>query len=89
MFGHRNDFRGYQIYTGVPGGYRNPPGVIGPHGPKVVEEERQHEVARSPLAPIQIGKEKGARPPFSFLLSTSSFPLLLVGIGKGGKPYLE
>ena len=73
-------------YQGVTG---TPPGVIGPHGPKVVEEERQQEVACSPLAPIQIGKGKGARPPFSFLLSTSSSPLLLVGIGKGGKTYLE
>ena len=43
----------------------------------------------APLAPIRIGKGKGVQPPFSFLLSTSSFPLLLVGIGKGGKTYLE
>ena len=38
-------------YRGVTG---TPPGVIGPHGPKVVEEERQQEVACGPLAPIRI-----------------------------------
>ena len=45
--------------------------------------------ARPPLPQSELGKGRGRRPPFSFLLSTSSFPLLLVGIGKGGKTYLE
>ena len=38
----------------------------------------------TPLAPIRIGQGEGAAGPLSFLLCTSSFPLLLVGIGKGG-----
>ena len=89
MFGHQNGFGKVQAFSGVPGVIGTPPGVIGPHGPKVVEEERQKEVARSPPFPNLNWKGKGVRPPFSFLLSTSSFPLLLVGIGKGGKTYLE
>ena len=39
---------------------------------------------RPPLAPIRIGQGEGAAAPLSFLLSTSSFPLLLLGIGKVG-----
>ena len=73
-------------YRGVTG---TPPGVIGPHGPKVVEEERQQEVAHGPPFPNPNWERGGGAAPFSFLLSTSSFPLLLVGIGKGGKTYLE
>ena len=55
-FGHLSEYRGV---TGTP-----PPqgGFIGPHGPKVVEEERQQEVARGPLAPIRIGNGKGGGP---------------------------
>ena len=47
-------------YRGVTG---TPPGVIGPHGPKVVEEERQPEVARSPPCPNLIWKREGGGDP--------------------------
>ena len=73
--------------TGVPGGYRNPPGVIGPHGPKWWKRRGGQEVARGPPCPTPNWEREGGVAPFSFLLSTSSFPLLLVGIGfaEGGK----
>ena len=58
-------------YRGVTG---TPLEAIGPHGPKVVEEERQQKVARSPPCPNPNWEREGGRPPFSFLLSTSSFP---------------
>ena len=64
----------YRGVTGTP-----PPGggVIGPHGPKVVEEERQQEVARSPPCPNPNWEREGG-----------VAPLLLVGIGKGGQNLL-
>ena len=82
-------FRGLTDIYRSTGGLPEPPGVIGPHGPKVVEEERQQEVARGPPCPNPNWEREGGGGPFSFLLSTSSFSLLLVGIGKGGKTYLE
>ena len=47
-------------YWGVTG---PPPGVIGPHGPKVVEEERQQEVARSPPCPNPKWEREGGAAP--------------------------
>ena len=63
IFGHRNGSVGYRIYTRVPGGYRNPRGAYWASWAQVVEEERRQEVARGPLAPIRIGKGKGAAAP--------------------------
>ena len=82
-------------YRGVTG---TPPGVIGPHGPKVVEEERHQEVARGPLAPIRIGKGKGAAAPLLLLSLHLLLPpspswnkkggqnLLVVGLPPLGSP---
>ena len=72
------------------GGYRNPPGkLLGLMGLSGKERGRPGGGARPPLPQSELGKGRGRRPPFSFLLSTSSFPLLLLGIGKGGQTYLE
>ena len=75
-------------YRGVTG---PPRGLLGLMGPKWWKRRGNMRWRVAPLAPIRIGKGEGARPPFSFLLSTSSFPLLLLGIGKwgGGQTYLE
>ena len=73
-------------YRGVTGTPWRLLGLMGPIGGRGEATKGQ---PCAPLAPIRIGKGEGARPPFSFLLSTSSFPLLLVGIGKGAKTYLE
>ena len=84
-----NGSEGYRIYTGVPGGYRNPPGG---YWASWAQSGGRGEAAGGgawpPLPQSELGKGRG-RGPFSFLLSTSSFPLLLDGIGKGGKTYLE
>ena len=63
IFGHRNGSGGYRIYTGVPGGYRNPPEVIGPHGPKWWKRRGGQEVARGPPCPNpNWEREAGAAP---------------------------
>ena len=83
-------FRGLSDIYQSTGGLPEPPrGLLGLMGPKWWKRRGSRRWRAAPLAPIQIDKGEGARPAFSFLLSTSSFPLLLVGIGKGGKTYLE
>ena len=91
MFGHRNGFGEYRAYTGVPGGYRNPPGrLMGLLGPSGEEEGRPRAAAR-PLPPSPNWTRRGGGAPLSFLpLSPSlSSPtptwkggvLLPVGVG--------
>ena len=74
IFGHRNGSGGYRIYTGVPGVTGTPRGLLGLMGPKWWKRRGSRRWRAAPLAPIRIGKGEGARPPFSVLLSTSSFP---------------
>ena len=75
IFGHRNGSGGYRIYTGVPGGYRNPPPeVIGPHGPKWWKRRGGQGAAASPSPPPPSPnwtRRGGAAPPFPFPLSPS------------------
>ena len=56
-------FRGLSDIYRSTGGLPEPPGGYWASWAQVVEEERQQEVARIPLAPIRIGKGKGAWPP--------------------------
>ena len=102
IFGHRNGFEGYRIYTGVPGGYRNPPEAIGPHGPNWWKRRGGQGAAAHPSPQVRIGQGGGRRPPLSFpplsLSLSSPTPtwkggvLLPVGVGlimgraKGGRP---
>ena len=95
-------FRGYRIYTGVPGGYRNPPEVIGPHGPKWWKRRGGQGEAARPSPPSPNWTRRGATSPLSFppLSPSLSSPtptwkggvLLPVGVGllmgraKGGRP---
>ena len=66
MFGHRNGFGEFWAYTGVPGGYRNPPGrlmgLLGPSG----EEEGRPRVAAHPLPPQSELDKEGGGAPLSF-----------------------
>ena len=79
-------FRGLSDIYRSTGGLPEPPReVLGLSG----RGEEAGGGARPPLPQSELEKGRGRRPPFSFLLSTSSFPLLLVGIGNGGKTYLE
>ena len=84
MFGHRNGFGEYRAYTGVPGGYRNPPGrLMGLLGPSGEDEGRPRAAAR-PLPPqSELDKEGGAPP---FLSPSLSFPLLSYSHLEGGSP---
>ena len=50
MFGHRKCFGRFQTYTGVPGGYRNPPGK---YWALVGLEGRERAAARRWRAPSQ------------------------------------
>ena len=77
MFGHRNGSEWFGHFSGVLGGYQNPPGEVkGLMGHK----KEAHQTTRGWCAPpwaggrIEIGL--GGGPPF--LLSYSSFP---VGVG--------
>ena len=87
MFGHRKGFERVWAYTGVPGGYWNPPGsqwaLMGPSGER---GQQASGGARPPRPKPNWFRVWGAAPPF--LLPSSSF-LLLIGIGKGGQTYLE
>ena len=56
---------------------------------QVVEEERRQEVARDPPCPNPNWEREGGGGPPSPSFSHLLLPLLLVGIGKGGKTYLE
>src|SRR3954466_2800801 len=89
IFGHRKGSGKYRMKTEYRGGYRNPPGVNGPHGPKV--EERRGGQGR-PHAPSPSStnwtRRGGGAPPFSYSPSTSPNPtrkregvLLPVGVG--------
>ena len=87
IFRHLNGSGGYRIYTGVPGGYRNPP----PRGywaswAQLVEERRggQGWAARpSPL--VRIGQGEGAGAPLPSL--SPLFPLPNpIPTRKGGNP---
>ena len=62
MFGHRNGFGWFRAYTGVPVGYRNPPGgLLGLMGPSGEEEGWSGQAAR-PLPLFQFGPSlRGAR----------------------------
>ena len=83
IFGHRNGSGGYRIYTGVPGGYWNPPEAIGPHGPNWWKRRGGQGAAARPSTPkSELDKEGGRRPPF---LSPSLLPSpLLVQQGREG-----
>ena len=83
IFGHRNGSGGYRIYTGVSGGYRNPPGGYWASWAQLVEEERRPRGSHAPLPPqVRIGQGGGRRPPF---LSPSLLPSpLLVQQGREG-----
>ena len=72
----------YRAYTGVPGGYRNPPGrLMGLLGPSEEEEGRPRAAVR-PLPPSPNWTRRGAAPPFPFPLSLLPSPLLLP-LGRG------
>ena len=88
MFGHWNGSRRVRAFTGVPGGYRNPPGsvwaLLGHTG---IEERGQKEGGTRPPSGPNWTREGGT----PFLLSPSTFPspiptrkggvLLPVGVG--------
>ena len=77
-------FGGYRIYTGVPGGYHNPPGGYWASWAQVVEEERRPRGSHARVpSQVRIGLGRGRRPPFSFSLFFLPSPLLLQH-GKGG-----
>ena len=79
-FGHIPEYRGLPDPHPPP-----PPGkLLGLMGLSGKERGRPGGGTRPPLPQSKLGKGRGRRPPFSFLLSTSSFPFLLLGIGKGG-----
>ena len=84
MFGHRKCFERFQTFTGVSGGYRNPPGsILGLLGLSGEEEGRLGQAARpSPSSP-ELDKEGGAAPPFLPLSPSLPFALLLQ-LGKEG-----
>ena len=83
MFGHRNGFGEFLTHTGVPGGYRNPPGrLMGLLGP-IGEEEGRPRGSRVPLPPKSELDKEGGGAPLSFPLSLLLSPLLLPH-GKGG-----
>ena len=73
MFGLRKGSRQVRTNTGVPGGYRNPPGsILGLMGPSGRRGEAAKAAARpSPSSPNWT--RRGAAPPF--LPPLSSFPL--------------
>ena len=82
IFGHRNGSGGYRIYTGVPGGYRNPPAGYWASWAQLVEEERRPRGSRAPLPPKSELDKGGGAPPF---LSPSLLPSpLLVQQGREG-----
>ena len=56
-------FRGLSDIYQSTGGYRNPPGSYWALWALVERREGGQEVARGPLAPIRIGKGKGAAAP--------------------------
>ena len=68
-------FQAFSEKTGVPEGYRNPPGrvmgLMGLSGEERGLAKRWHVL---PLAPIRIGQGEGAGPPPSF--SPLLFPFL-------------
>ena len=85
MFGHRNGFGEFRAYTGVPGGYRNPPGrlmgLLGPNG----EEEGRPKGSRAPPSP-QSGLDKdGGAAPFPF--PSLSFPFVSYSHMEKGESY--
>ena len=85
MSGHRKCFGRFRTYTGVPGGYRNPPGrLMGLLGPSGEEEGRPRAVAR-PFPPVRIGQGGGGGVP-PFLSPSLSFPLLSYSYLEGGSP---
>ena len=77
MFGHRNGFGRFRTYTGVPGGYRNPPGVYWASWALVEKrgggQGRPH--APSPSSPYWTRKGGGA--PFASSPLSLPSPLLL------------
>ena len=84
IFGHRNGFGGYRIFIGVPGVTGTPPGSYWALWALVEWREGGQDMARGPPCPNPNWEGRGRRPPFSFLLSTSSFPLLLFQQGREG-----
>ena len=84
IFGHRNGSGGYRIYTGVPGGYRNPPGGYWASWAQLVEEERRPRGSRAPLPPSPNWTRRGGGAPLSF--PPLSFPLLSYSHLEGGSP---
>ena len=86
MFGHRKGLERVRAYTGVPGGYRNPPGSI--WALMGFSGERERGSQGRPRAPSPSGPNwtrKGGRgPPFPLPLPHFPSPsLFLVGLGKG------
>ena len=78
-------FRVKRDFSGVPGGYRNPPGVIGPTW--ALSEKRRADQGRprapSPLVQIGQGEEAGTPPSFSLSFSPLPNP---IPTRKGGNP---
>ena len=84
MFGHRKGSEWFRHFSGVPGGYRNPPGeVIGLMGHK----KEAHQPTRGWCAPFgqeaELDKVWVGAAPLSFSPTPPSLPLLLQ-LGKGG-----
>ena len=74
MFGHRKGFEKVRAYTGVPGGYRNPPrSLMGHMGLSGEREGWPGQAARPSPSGLNWTKGRGGAP--SFLLF--SFPFLL------------
>ena len=85
MFGHRNGFGEFRTHTGVPGGYRNPPGrLMGLLGPSGEEEGRPRAATCRLPPPVRIGQGGGRRPPF--LSPSLCFHLLSYSQMEGGSP---
>ena len=71
-----------RAYTGVPGGYQNPPGeLMGHMGLGGKRERGGHSGPRAPSPSGPNWTRRGAAPP-SFLPLLSPFLPLLVGVGK-------
>src|SRR3954464_9893085 len=69
-------------------GYRNPPGVNGPHGPKVEKRRGGQGLAARPLPSSPNWTRRGGRrPPFPLSISSSPSGILFqLGFGGGGNP---
>ena len=60
MFGHRKCFGRFRTFTGVPGGYRNPPGsILGLMGLSGEEEGPPGQAAAPPPPLVLIGQGRG------------------------------